>query len=465
MTRIMRPIAAALLALGATLAHADDASDWRFGSFDEGGWSWMMQPPTRSPIAERDVLRYAEWLGLTDSQRDSVDDLTQALTEQCLAAWVHFSEARSDAQAAAAIDNDWAAMQARLRELGDDHDAERKRHIDAFFADVRLFLTPEQEEAWPRIERQRRRALTLIQHASVEGEALDLIAIVDALSLDEPDLGPIRPLLADYEVRLDAALQARNRRVEALGAKAARLAAREHEMWKSGKRHAKDDLIAFNAEREETRLECVADAMDVLDAARRIADVNREYIALVTPLIPDDRREDWDASLDAPVRGSIYDFGKDVQLNRAIRVINSLEEMEQTISMVETQTRRWAGDGSPLDDWVVFARSVRPISREQRDQLERIREDLEIEIERLAPESSGSDDEASRRHIPTPDGTLMIVRAGAMADGKGFNPWEGDQSAEAIERRRKLAEANTRALERIRRVLTMKQRALAAQMY
>ncbi len=461
--------AVASLALAAA-AIAENADDWNYQGFDTGAWAWTMQAPTRSPIAQRDVERYAEWLDLSPDQRAAVEDLTAALVERCLAAWVRFAERRQDAQQQAMVENDWQSMQTRAGELAAEHADQRDRHIDTFFQDLRLFLSPDQEAAWPRVERHRRRAETLTAYASADGEGLDLIAVVDALALDPADRQPLDPALRDYEVRLDALLETRNRRAEALGEKAADFETTKQSMYAGwGKDGEVDDkkmqeIQDFQAEQHDRQRDLVADALHVHDAGQRIAALNHEYIDTLTPLIPDHAREDWRASLDAPVR-SLYDWAKGYQQNRAGRVIDMMRDIEQHVSMIEYQTRAWAGDDSPFNEWAVFARTVEPLTPDQRDQLDRIREDLEREIDRLTPEDERPDDpRGSFIRVPTPRGALTIARAGEDHQHL-YNPWQGDQSEEAKERRRAIMQANIDALERVRRVLTLKQRALAAQMF
>lgn len=123
-------------------------------------------------------------------------------------------------------------------------------------AEIRSLLTQQElEEAWPPIERLRRReTLPLVQApAATYWHRLDLVKLSAGLSLADPDRAAIRPLLEQYELDIDRPLLERWR------------------MW--------DQEMRWQKERQERESEDLARRNSSLGA--RTSDVNRRYARLL----------------------------------------------------------------------------------------------------------------------------------------------------------------------------------------
>lgn len=82
---------------------------------------------------------------------------------------------------------------------------------DGLLQDVRLVLTPSQDERWVEAERYHRRFSTLGDEGLISGEGVDLIEAVKGLDLDDQARASIEPVLSQYEIDLDRALVERNK--------------------------------------------------------------------------------------------------------------------------------------------------------------------------------------------------------------------------------------------------------------
>ena len=97
---------------------------------------------------------------------------------------------------------------------------EKQKLRDDFLSSVRSQLSDVQAEAWPRLERALRREKSL-PNGSISGESLNLVMIVREVDVPPIVADAARPIVEDYEVKLDQALAARDAADE--GSIAARL--------------------------------------------------------------------------------------------------------------------------------------------------------------------------------------------------------------------------------------------------
>lgn len=75
--------------------------------------------------------------------------------------------------------------------------------------DLESQLSPQQKDMWPSFERKLRRIKTL-KDGVLTGENIDLFFVLQQMDLSKAEKDSIAPIMARYEVSLDAALQARN---------------------------------------------------------------------------------------------------------------------------------------------------------------------------------------------------------------------------------------------------------------
>lgn len=218
-----------------------------------------------APITTRDMEKYAEFLELTEDQREAVAALLEANQQE-------FSEKAAEARTRLEALRE-EAREARdpsiWRDMGAQMETFRKARVameTGFFNDMKAVLTPAQVEKFPRIERQRRREQT-IGFGLMSGERADLVRIVGELELPADQSAPLDPVLQQYEVDLDRELQNRNKLFE-------ESQSRVREMFEQG---ATDEMQRALEQGRE--------------ASTRVREVNRRYARQIESLLPDEPRE------------------------------------------------------------------------------------------------------------------------------------------------------------------------------
>lgn len=86
---------------------------------------------------------------------------------------------------------------------------EKQKLREDFLSSVRSQLSDVQSESWPRLERALRREKSL-PNGSLSGESLNLVMIVREIDVPPIAADAARPIIEDYEVKLDQALAARD---------------------------------------------------------------------------------------------------------------------------------------------------------------------------------------------------------------------------------------------------------------
>jgi hypothetical protein len=443
----MRPSAARipiLVALMAACALGDP--EWRVDRFREAGYLSSFDAPPRPRLSERELDRYADLLALTTDQVATARQLRAALAERLVVSWLEFAEPTSDLQSNPHWNN------AERDRLFAEHLRRADRLSRGFHDDLRLVLTPEQASRWPALERRRRRVETLGPYANVEGEAIDLVAIVESLGLTDEESAAIAPTLHDYELRLDRLLMTRNAKAGALGESAADLERKHNAAFRESR---VDDL----AEIDERRQRLADDALAVRAESRRIARLNEETVATLTPMIPTRHAEDWAQATAIGPAAWTADSVVLIAFLRVGRAIATLEGLERHALSVEHQWARFGGsrDGE-IADMLAFVRTVEPLTETQRAAIAELKEEL---IARVGPTAEAQHElvsgrEPTRISVETPAGRLDL----GLRDRQAINA-RNEQIDLGIERiRLRLAEIDAEALKHLRAILTPRQRAL-----
>ena len=82
-----------------------------------------------------------------------------------------------------------------------------------FVTDVQAVLSDEQIERWPAFERARRRS-QMLPDGEISGEEVNLYAVADLAGLSDGTRGAVGPILEEYSIQLDYALQSREGRLD-----------------------------------------------------------------------------------------------------------------------------------------------------------------------------------------------------------------------------------------------------------
>lgn len=156
----------------------------------------------------RDIVTFADELELDDIQRIIVE----ALFEDYL---YGFEEAKSFMSSRFESMGDelksldqGSALKAALRPLQDLIDTKATLR-DQLFSSVQTVLTDEQMLKWPSFLRRMTRVKTLSK-GRLSGESIDLFYVLRDMRIPSSLINTIQPILLEYEIALDNALNARN---------------------------------------------------------------------------------------------------------------------------------------------------------------------------------------------------------------------------------------------------------------
>lgn len=452
--RLVAPALALTLIAPATLA--SDADQWRFAGVQPDLTEWRFMA-SRLPIAKSQIDHYAAILALDEAQKSALDTLLESLAAQDKVAGVAFTEASADVRARAQITRQWQAQQVEQAELSDKFREQRDKRIDSFFDDLRLILTSEQDARWSIVERDRRRMSTLVKFACFDDEAIDLVSAVEALDISDDRRAAIKPILDRYAESLDPVLIERNRKSESLGQ-----ALLEYEHLQA---HAYDSTPGRDAQKvmkaqqklAEKQVSLVTRALEVRDAAARVRDVNRQFMDELGKAIPSTAIDDW-KKVTKPGRRSDNFWDTYNRAEMLFKTLDSLDNMKSAAEM------RFLSRGSDqASDYLLILRAVEPLTPEQRRTIDAIHDDYTAAIERLDGEPKPAEQKDSEEHgalIPTPEGSLRIYRIDP--DNPNQNSYAYFNRSEDPERAKKRAAIEQDAVDRLRNVLTMNQRALVA---
>src|SRR5690606_24330340 len=135
-------------------------------------------------VSTKQMERYAEILGFTADQQAAALALLEAYHVEFDAAARPVRDRLEELRNEARATRD-RALWGEIMQARGDFEQQAEKMADSFLADVQTLLTPQQaQEGWPKVERERRRELS-IPRGLMSGERVDVIALVDALSLDE----------------------------------------------------------------------------------------------------------------------------------------------------------------------------------------------------------------------------------------------------------------------------------------
>jgi hypothetical protein len=177
---------------------------------------------------------------------------------------------------------------------------ERKERLNqAFLDDVRLVLTPAQDENWDDAMRMRRRMRTM-NDGLLSGESVDLVATVQGLDLPEDTEETVRPVLRQYEIELDRALVERNKKYEEGQAEGMRL-------WR---------------EQNFEEIERLFD--DARDAAVAVRDINRRFARQIGSMLEGESADAFQREFRERSFPTVY---RETYAKRAMNTVEQFEDL------------------------------------------------------------------------------------------------------------------------------------------
>lgn len=229
-----------------------------------------------SMVSKRSIERYGELVGWGAETQETA----RAVHQGYVAAMEEAQKARRAAfqemQRTSEDTGDHSVFMERMPKLEAEHAETTKRLEKALFDDMKALLAgAEQEAKWEKVERMRRREVGL-REATLSGEGVDLIEVVNAMKLTPEVLGSVTPALDEYEGDMDRALEA--------------------------KLALKADVDGFKptadaAERQKAMEKMQKAMADGKEASKRVQEVNQRHARRISDALPDTNRTAFDEEL------------------------------------------------------------------------------------------------------------------------------------------------------------------------
>ncbi len=207
LTRFVATTAAAVLSLTSLSAPALAQQRVMMGGGPGGGFD--------PGVDSKQLDRYSAFLDLSADQKEAAKALLEAYQ-------IEFEQAASEGRKV--IENARTEFQETrdatvFEEIGPKMEAygKKRRELDRnFMGNLKDLLTEEQQQQWPALERLRRRDMSM-RGGFLSGEGVDVVRLVDDLKLNAEVMTQVAPILEQYELELDKALQERNSLLEQQG--------------------------------------------------------------------------------------------------------------------------------------------------------------------------------------------------------------------------------------------------------
>lgn len=168
----------------------------------------------RPDFLDRDMPLFVEHLRLEDWQRPIVEMLLLDYSQSFEAGIERVKNEMRDSQAVLSRTDPEKVMEIILEPIS-RWDGERRALREDFLLNIKGTLSADQIARWPRFERTLRREKELPK-GELHGESVDLYSLFRSLRLPYEIEEPIDALLEQYELELDAALDARRQRIDSL---------------------------------------------------------------------------------------------------------------------------------------------------------------------------------------------------------------------------------------------------------
>ena len=474
----MRTLILALLAAIILCSQAHAESEWRLAHIEHLSFGEFFSHPS-TPIRLTDLEHYTNDLNLTQEQRDFIKDRYQAMMITYMERWVDLAERRADSRFMHIPRNDleyssWdSVMQERLRRAHTEEQRLMKEITRTITEDLRLILTPEQQDRWSIFERESLRRETLARYAIFDDERYDLIKSVEKLALNDEENEKIAGLLEEYAEALRPLIAIRNARIQAVSSlqdEVADLADRFNRTLQNMTENDADTVAQiFSDYQEQSRTRhrsLMNEALGVRRASERLRDTNIRFRDDLLNLIPEHAHETFMRSLrPIPKRNALDDAH-----SRAERIISILQNTHEVAATLQSfllsmpnDDESIHDDASQMQEWLLLLRTTDPITNDQRRQLRRIEDRLQQRREAVLAQHP-----SLRKHfddrpnpditftIPTNHGGLTLTRTGPAPD-----PSEREQ-ARMQEIRTQLHKIEQDAVDEIRAILTFHQRMAVA---
>jgi hypothetical protein len=328
LTRLVLP----LVALSAIVGLAPRASA-QYG--EAAGIADAMTPE----YFRRDVTLFANALGMDDNQQFILETLfddyqadfdagVEAMQEQ-------FRVMQEDLK-----DAPQEAVMERVFQPFKDWAVDRQRLGDQFLENVRLLLSPTQQEAWPRFEQELMREKHLMR-GKFAGESVNLFHVLRDLNLAKPVEQSIQSVVTAYGDELHAALRYRR------------------DVFISTQRELLDSLAKMDT------ASGMASMVRQIEARVRVRDVNDKFITLITDALPDPQRAEFRRTALERAYPAVY---RETPYERLFRDAMALESMTDDVrSAIDNLLAAYMNELSAINDQLAkVKRDHEPVAEKER---------------------------------------------------------------------------------------------------
>lgn len=158
-------------------------------------------------VTKRSMERYADMLGLDQTQRETAMAIHEGYSATCEQARKAQREALDELRRSAEDTGDHGVFMEKMPAIQKRSRETTQAAEKSLFGDLRSLLTSEQEARWTSVERMRRRETGL--KGGLSGESLDLTDVVHTMKLPAEPAQLVAPMLEDYETVMDSHLKAK----------------------------------------------------------------------------------------------------------------------------------------------------------------------------------------------------------------------------------------------------------------
>lgn len=158
-------------------------------------------------VTTRSMERYADMLGLDQTQRETAMAILEGYAATCEQARKAQRDAMDELRRSSEDTGDHGVFMEKMPAIQKKSREATQAAEKSLFADLKSLLTSEQEARWTGVERMRRRETGL--RGGLSGESLDLADVVHTMKLPAESTQLVAPMLEDYETTMDSHLKAK----------------------------------------------------------------------------------------------------------------------------------------------------------------------------------------------------------------------------------------------------------------
>ncbi|MFI4916508.1 MAG: hypothetical protein ACIAS6_08400 [Phycisphaerales bacterium JB060] len=288
-------------------------------------------------IGRESVDRYADLLGFDEVQRETAEMLHRDYLDRFKKANDTLMDAMRRLQEEAGKTGDWQKMMKPMARISLGFFDRLEELENTFFEDLRMIaVEPEQEEAFVRVERARRREQVEMaaQISAVSGGTIDLHEIAREVEVSGNEAA--REALLAYEAEIDSVYK--------------RLIDRSFGFMRDQMERMKnmaddDESMGFNEEAMTKMQEAMTEMRELGTQGKAI---NARYARQIMQVLPAENRARWDIEVKRQTWPTVYRQSKaERQLEAAASLEDLSAEQQESLEAIRQSYQR---EASPIND-------------------------------------------------------------------------------------------------------------------